>query len=67
MVTRQEDPASGCPASKEELLSLKKIPLDITDDCPICRDHYAVLCLVAKHPSRFLLPSTGKNVCLAVL
>lgn len=59
MATRQDEPANGCKAGKEELLNKKKNPLDIDDDCPICRDDYSVLCRVANHPSRPLLPSPG--------
>jgi uncharacterized CHY-type Zn-finger protein len=57
MATRQENPASGCPASKEELIS---DGFKYSDDCKICRDDYNVLCRVTKHPSR-PLPSTGGN------
>lgn len=61
METKQESSASDCPASKQELLSRENRRLDISDDCPICRDDYNVLCRVAKHPSRPLL-STGKTL-----
>jgi hypothetical protein len=50
MATRQESPASGCAASQKQLLGQKSNPLDISDNCPICRDDYNVLCFVAKHP-----------------
>eukprot|EP01040_Poterioochromonas_malhamensis_P017433 gene17433-20031_t len=51
MATRHENPAPGCPVSQEQLMTSKD-PLNIYDDCPICRDDYNVLCRVAKHPSR---------------
>jgi hypothetical protein len=51
MATRSNDPAELCKATKEQLLAKKKNPLEIDDDCPICRDHYQTLCLVDRHPS----------------
>lgn len=60
MATRQDEPALGCKATKEGLLESKK-NLDETDDCPVC-ERRGVLCEVSNHPSRPLLPSTGKKV-----
>eukprot|EP01031_Cornospumella_fuschlensis_P030250 gene30250-36556_t len=48
---RANYPAELCTSTKEELLAQKKNTLDVTDDCPICRDDYRVLCRVARHPS----------------
>ncbi len=47
---RQDRPAEGCKATIEALMN-QKDPLNATDDCPICRDDYGVLCRVANHPS----------------
>lgn len=59
MATRSNDPATLCTAFKEELLAQIKNPLEITDDCPICRDDYQILCRVARHPSK---ASQGKKL-----
>ena len=48
---RQAKPAAGCNASQEALLNKKKNPLDVDEDCPICRDSFGVLCQVGCHPS----------------
>jgi hypothetical protein len=47
---RQDAPSAKCHALKEDLLNKKKNPLDIDDDCPICREDGNVLCRVANHP-----------------
>eukprot|EP01031_Cornospumella_fuschlensis_P027577 gene27577-33307_t len=57
---RANYPAELCTSTKEELLAQKKNTLDVTDDCPICRDDYRVLCRVARHPST----TTGASVPL---
>ena len=61
MPTRRDKPDDGCKATKEDLMN-QKDPLNSTDDCPICREDYNVLCRVANHPSRPLLPTTGKKI-----
>lgn len=66
MTARRDEPASGCKASQEQLLSQKKNPLDISDDCPMC-EKLGFLCFVANHPSRPLLPSAGKILILLFL
>ena len=53
---RSDNPAVLCTSTKEELLAQKMNPLDVSDDCPICRDDYGILCRVARHPST----ATGK-------
>ncbi len=58
MATRQDEPAPGCKASKEELSS---DGFKYSDDCPMC-EKLGVLCFVANHPSRPLGPSTGKEL-----
>jgi hypothetical protein len=63
MAMRRENPAPGCSVSKEELIS---DGFKYSDDCPICRDDYNVLCRVAKHLPHPLLPSTGKSVYLII-
>eukprot|EP01031_Cornospumella_fuschlensis_P043372 gene43372-53020_t len=67
--TRQDLPAAGCRAKKEEFLESRKNPLGPEDFCPICREDYAVLCRVANHPSRHepqpgtvLFDQTGKKL-----
>jgi len=50
-IVRVNAPAEGCKATKEELLGKKKNPLDVDDDCPICRDTFNVLCQVGCHPT----------------
>jgi hypothetical protein len=39
----------ACNATKEELLSSKKVELDVFDDCPACWRSHEVKCLVADH------------------
>ncbi len=51
MATRSNLPSEHCKATQEALLAQKKNPLDVSDDCPICRDDYQVLCRVACHPT----------------
>jgi hypothetical protein len=51
MSTRQENPAAGCKANKEDLLESKKVTLDVIDDCPNC-EKLGILCFVSNHPSR---------------
>jgi hypothetical protein len=53
---RSKTRSEFCQASKEDLLALKKNPLDVSDDCPICRDDSGILCRVGCHPSA----ATGK-------
>ncbi len=47
---RSSKPHSDCHATMEALLSKKKNPLEIDDDCPICVRR-GVLCEVGCHPS----------------
>ena len=48
--TRSDTPYSKCHATKEELLNIRRNPLDVTDDCPVCL-RFNVFCPVACHPS----------------
>lgn len=50
-MSRQALPPEGCKATKEGLME-SKFKLDETDDCPICRDDWNVLCRVSNHPLR---------------
>lgn len=49
-------PHKDCHATKEELLSKRKNPLDVDDDCPIC-ERRGVRCEVGCHPSS--IPETN--------
>jgi hypothetical protein len=55
MATRQDEPAPGCKATKEELSS---DGFKYSDDCPMCAKR-SVLCEVANHPCRPLSSTTG--------
>ena len=57
--TRSNSPSENCKITKDELRS---DGFKYTEDCPICRDHYQILCIVACHPTNatgdvFFLPS----------
>mmetsp|Transcript_33208 Transcript_33208/g.65933 ORF Transcript_33208/g.65933 Transcript_33208/m.65933 type:complete len:102 (+) Transcript_33208:341-646(+) len=54
-----------CKSSQEALLAQKKNPLDVSDDCPICRDDFGILCRVGCHPSTVsaAVARTQKMVC----
>lgn len=56
---RSSKPHSDCHATMEALMSSKKNPLDVMDDCPICQTSGGILCQVGCHPS---VLSAGKLI-----
>lgn len=54
---RQDAPADGCKATKEDLLG---DGLKSYQGCPICQEDYGVLCRVVNHPTRVPARTSGK-------